>query len=211
MKTKILSTLTLITLILTACGAASTTPQTGPVTQDRTLPVATQLIIGTFKLDDTDQAVTPEQAAKLLPLWQVYQSLGTSDTAAQAELDALVEQIQETMTTEQMQAITDMNLTQQDVMAVMQEQGLGITQRSNTGNSDGSTSPQGGGGFGPPDGFVPGGAPPGEGGGFGGQVQNLSQDQIATAQAARQERSETIVPNILINVLIEFLQAKADL
>lgn len=211
MKKTTLAILTILVLTLTACGAASnTTPQSVPVNQGGTLPFSTQLIIGTFKLDDTDQAVTTEQAKELLPLWQVYQDLLTSDTAAQEEIDALVEQIQETMTTEQMQAITNMNLTQQDVMSALQDQGMGISQRSNTGSSTNSNSTQGGGGFGgPPDGFVPGGAPPGEGGGFGAQGQSLSPDQIATAQASRQESSGNFTPTMLIDALIESLQEKA--
>jgi len=208
MKKTPLAILTILLLTLTACSTASNTPQAGLANQGGTLPVATQLIIGTFKLDDTDQAVTTEQAKELLPLWQVYQDLLTSDTAAQEEIDALVEQIQETMTQEKMQAITDMNLTQQDVMSALQDQGMGISQRSNTGNGDGSTSSQGGGGFGPPDGFVPGSAP-GEGGGFGAQGQNLSPDQIATAQASRQESSGNFIPTALIDALIESLLEKA--
>jgi hypothetical protein len=208
MKKTILITLTIITLILTACGAASTTPQADTATTGNSLPAATQLIIGTFKLEGTEQAITTEQARELLPLWQVYQDLLTSDTAAQEEIDALVEQIQETMTAEQMQAITAMNLTQQDVMSVMQEQGMGISQRSNMGIGDGTTTGPGG-GFGPPDGFVP---PEGgfQGGPDGGQ--NFSPEQIATAQAARQQSGGgggAFMPSALLDALIKLLQEKA--
>lgn len=103
--------------------AASATPA-GPGAGDATFTQETRLIAGTFKLEDTDYAVTSEQAAELLPLWQVYSELSASDTAAQAEVDALFAQIQDTMIPEQRQAIQTMQLTQEDVFAVMQERGI---------------------------------------------------------------------------------------
>ena len=215
MKKLTLATLTILTLILTACGSASSsTPQAGPVTQGGTLPTATQLIVGIFKLEDTDQAVTAEQAKQLLPLWQVYQDLLTSDTAAQEEINALVEQAQETLTTDQTQSIATLNLTQQDVFTLMQEKGLGISQRSSSSsdNSAGNGNNFGGGGFGgPPDGFVPpdgGQGGPGMGGG-----QNMDPEQIATAQAARQQvegnGGGAFIPSALLDALIKLLQEKA--
>ena len=53
-----------------------------------------EMVVGTFKLEGTDNAVTADQAAKLLPLWQVYKDLSASTSAAQEEVDALAEQIQ---------------------------------------------------------------------------------------------------------------------
>jgi hypothetical protein len=180
----------------------------------------TLLLIGSLKLDGTAQAITPAQAAELLPLWQVYSELANSDTAAQAEKDALVQQIEETMTAEQMQAIQAMNLTPQDTFALMQEMGLGRGGGSFPG---GDNAPQGGdvppfdggGGF-------PGGGPPDGGGGFvgpggdggfpgqGGGGQNLSQEQIATAQASRsQGMGAGFLSPALLNALIEYLQTLA--
>jgi hypothetical protein len=209
MKKLTIATLTILTLILTACGSASSsTLQVGPGSQAQTLPAATQLIVGIFKLDGTDQAVTAEQAKELLPLWQVYQDLLTSDTAAQEEIDALVEQAQETMTAEQMQAITVMNLTQKDVMSVMQEQGLGVSQRSNMGNGNGTTTGGGGGFSGPPDGGgVPMGAPP-DGGGFGGEgFQQRDTTQRGSDSIARPAQMNPA--SLLLDPLIEFLKTKA--
>jgi len=206
MKKLILATLTILTLILTACGASSNTPQAGPANQDRTLPVTTQLIVGTFKLDGTEQAVSADQAKELLPLWQVYQDLSASETAAQEEIDALVEQIQETMTAEQTQAITDMNLTQQDVMSVMQDQGMAVSQRSNMGNGDGTTSTQDGGFGGPPDGFVPpdGGGIPGEG--FVQRSQSDGTTQSGTDTTTRP--AQTNPSSLLLDPLIKLLEQK---
>lgn len=218
MKKLTLATMTILTLILTACGASSNTRQAAPANQARTLPLATQLIIGTFKLDGTPQAVTAEQAKELLPLWQVYKDLLASDTAAQEEKDALVDQIQETMTADQTQAITAMNLTQRDVFTLMQEKGLGggsgQRSNSNSGTSTGngtSTSNRnnsnGNGGFVPPDGGFPGGGFPG-GGGFTQRNQNQSQS------STRNNTTTTTQPRfnsatLLLDPLITLLKQKA--
>jgi len=126
----ILSTIFLLTL--TACGRTSNGTDPASVPQDGTsagaLPATTQLILGIIKLDGTDQAVTAEQAAELLPLWQTMQVLSDSDTAADQEKEALIAQIQETMTAEQMQAITGLNLTREDMMSIMQEQGTAMSK-----------------------------------------------------------------------------------
>jgi hypothetical protein len=124
----------------------------------------------TLKLDNSDNAITANQAAKLLPLWETMQVLETSDTAAKQEVNALGTQIQETMTDKQMQAITAMNLTRQDMFAVMQTQGVGFgTGQQNNAQQGGNSSNNGGfilGGAGP--GGPEGGAFPGGGQGFGG-------------------------------------------
>ena len=217
MKKFTLTILTILMLTLTACGGnASDSTEPASVPQNgasaSALPVATQLIIGTLKLEEADNAVTAEQAAELLPLWQTLTVLYDSDTSAEQEIDALVKQIQETMTAEQMQAITTMNLTREDMFAIMQEQGLAMDSSSQSSNAQSGNSSSNGGG-----GFQPGGGgmllPPderGSGAGFGGgQGSGLSPDQIATAQAARQTGSGNIIPTVLINALINFLKEKA--
>ena len=209
----------LLAFTVTACGSsprsnssnfASTTQNGNPA---GTLPAVTQIAIGTLKLDKTANDITADQAAKLLPLWETMQLLETSDTAAKQEIDALDAQIQETMTAQQMQAITAMNLTRQDMFALLQAQGggTGFGQQANnrqSGNSSGNGNRSFGGG-----GFVPGAGGPPEGGGFGGGQgfggQNRSASQIATAQAARQTRTGNRIPAPLINALIELLKKKA--
>lgn len=208
----------LLILTLTACASPGTT-RTVPASGDQNnpaapqLPAATQLILGTFNLENTDQSVTAEQAAELLPLWQTIKVLAESDTAAQQETEALVTQVQETMTSEQMQAIADMNLTRADMLRLMQEQGLAVSGspagRPDT-NSQGSNSNSGRGfpgGF--PGGDGPGGPGDGPGAGGGGQGTGLSRQQIATAQASRQQRGGDVVPPMLLDALINYLQEKA--
>jgi hypothetical protein len=85
------------------------------------LDVSTQLVLGTILLEETENAVTPEQAAILLPLWQSLQG----GVMAQAEVDAVLERIEETMEQEQLATIAEMQLTQEDLRAWMQEQGMG--------------------------------------------------------------------------------------
>lgn len=207
MKTAMIITILMIlALSLAACGSGST-----ETTADNTLPMSTQLIVGTFMLEETDLAVDAQLAAELLPLWRVMRSLSASDTAAPEEIEAVVEQIQETMTPEQVQAIEDIQLTRDDMFALMQEQGLTMGGGHSTGggNSSGSTSPSGGMPM-PEGGFNAGG--PGAGGGRGFSGQNLNPEQIATAQARRAAGGgntlRTSLP--LIDALIELLEGKVQ-
>jgi hypothetical protein len=209
-------TILLFTLILTACGAAASTqtgnPDGGTNGNNSSfgstpLPLAMELVVGTFKLEGTDNAVTADQAAKLLPLWQVYKDLSASSSAAQEEIDALASQIQETMTPAQIQSITDMKLTRREVFQTMQDLGI-ATGRP---NASGTPRPGGGNGFG--GGGVPGGGgPPGSGQGFN-NGQNLSPQQIATFQARRAQNGGgsgqfNRIPPALYDALIKLLQNK---
>ena len=212
----------ILTLLLTACGGGDeSTSGTDTNTQfdpnARELPLSTKLAIGTLKLEDTELAVASDQAAELLPLWQVLNNLSSSDSAAPEEITAITEQIQETMSPEQMQAIEEMGLTGQDIFATMQELGLVNAPQVNAEGTpmagEGFRGGQGtgGGGFpggGPPDGGPPGGGP---GGGFGGE--GLSPEQIATAQARRAEGgggfgNRMMTP--LVEAVIELLETKVQ-
>jgi predicted outer membrane protein len=209
--------LILFALGMTACGSASNATTTGSAPMDdpsaMELPASMELVLGSFELEGSDQAITAAQAAELLPLWQVYKSLSESDSAAQAEIEALLEQIQETMTPEQMSAIEAMQLTREDMRAIMEEQGITMGGGPGAGNA-GNTDNQGGGGFAPPDGgMLPGGMPgggPGMQPGQGPGGQTLSPEQIATAQAARaQGGGFDRVPPALLEAFIQFLEERA--
>jgi len=225
MKKITLTIFTISMLILAACGSnTSNTQQFNPNQSNNgasaELPLASKLVIGSFKLEGTDNAITADQAVDLLPLWQVYQQLSSSDTAAQEEITALAEQIQETMTSEQMQAINVMNLTQQDMFTLMQEQGIAGQGRGSF-PQNGSNGPGGNNSFQPPaggdGGFAgpPGGGPGGGGGGGFNNGQGLDPQQIATAQARRSQNGGgqfqfNGTPAPLIGALVEFLQKKVD-
>lgn len=199
----------LCSLALSACSSSASTPTGGmPSSNDGgDMSTITKLAIGTLKLEGTENAITPEQASDLLPLWQVYLSLVDSDTAAQAEIDGLVDQISTTLTDSQNQAIEDMQLSQPDMMSVMQEMGISMGNRpqsasdsEQSGNSGGF--PGGGDGFAPPDG---GGMPSGDMP-SGGNMPTLSEDQIATAQASGGAPGMgSSIPTPLIEAVIEYL------
>ena len=81
------------------------------------------LALGTLQLEGTDQAVTPEQATKLLPLWTLIQE---STLQGDAETQAVVRQIRNTMTADQLAAMEAMSLTQEDFQVRFREQGEGL-------------------------------------------------------------------------------------
>ncbi len=84
------------------------------------LDASTQLALGTLKLEETENAVTPEQARTLLPLWQALRG----GVTAQAEVNTVLKQIEGTMTPQQLQVIAGMRLTQDDLQTWMQEHGI---------------------------------------------------------------------------------------
>ena len=129
---------------------------------DGALGATSQLALGTMLLEETGEAIGPDQAETLLPLWQVIQA-GTLQS--EPETDAVLKQIEETMTAKQLTAIAAMQLTVEDVEAWVQEQGL------NLGPSPGAVA-----------------ADRAAGGGKGGQGANLSEEEQgamrATAEAS---------------------------
>ncbi len=172
------------------------------------------LMMGTVRLDETEYAIDAAQAAELLPLWKALRSLSESETAATAEAEALVNQIQETMTAEQMDAIAAMNLSMQDLAAIQETLGI-----------EGGSGGFGGGGEVDPElqatrqaaresGEAPpgGGLGPGGGQGRGGSVEGAEMDPAAR-ETAMAERGGTRGANIalntnFLNAIIEFLAAK---
>jgi hypothetical protein len=225
---KYLFPLTVITLalalILVACGAkTSTSGSSGNSSSNgnsstrnlnQPLPLAEQLLVGTFRLEGTSNAVDAKTAATLIPLWQTYSQLTSSNTAAQAEIDAVISQIQQTMTPQQVKAITAMKLTRQDLSTTMSSLGLttfgangtpepNSTPGTRSGFPGGSGRFSGGGGF--PGGGGGGGFPGGGTGGTGGTRPTPN----PTFQAARTQFANRI-PTPLMNALIDLLQKKAQ-
>lgn len=180
---------------------------------DDALSIDGQLAIGTVQLEDTDLAVDADQAANLIPLWQAYQSLSSSDTTAEIELNAVLNQIHDTMRVDQITAIADMQLTN-DALTQMMEEGDLAFGRGGFGGLRGSGEERQEGGFtggfqgripgqGPGGGGLPGGGP--GGGGFG----ELSEDDIATRQAQFTEGGfGDIQGRLFTGVVIRLLQEK---
>ena len=231
-----------LVLLLVACKNSSI--QTGSMgnsgttnSQDGTsLSQANRLLVGTLKLEATDQAVTKDEATQLLPLWQAYLSLSSSQTAAEAEVDALLNQINSTMTTSQVQAITAMNLTSTDMMDLMQSMGgMGPQGTPNPQSTPGVNFPNGAFQSGnppsemqgnPPSGstggttrnFPPGGGvtiqggPGGDAGsaaglGGGAMLQGTQDPSMQATAQARFRTQANQVNTMLLNVLISKLEA----
>jgi hypothetical protein len=139
------------------------------------MPLSSRLSVGTLMLEDTEYAVTPEQAEELLPLWQMLRTSQESGTASEAESEAILEQIQDVMTAEQLAAIEEMG--QEDIAELMQD--IGTARGPREPGEDGGGGPVGEGGMPtaeaggmPPGGEMPpggaegtpmGGMPPGGG------------------------------------------------
>jgi hypothetical protein len=156
----LLNTMIILVLVLAACSGnsnqtASTENATGTsgAQSGSSLSQVNMFVVGTLKLEDTDLAVNIDEAATLVTLWQAYRSLSTSQTAAEAEVEALLNQIQSTMTPDQIQAIEAMNLTSTDLMDLMQSMGSVMVGR-------GTPNPQSTPGFDISSGGFPSGSPP---------------------------------------------------
>jgi hypothetical protein len=121
-----------IVLALVGCQKAEPTPVTSTQPEESVargpggMPGTTALALGTLKLEGTGDAVTPQQAAALLPLWQ---AIAGGSLKGNAEVQAVVKQIEGQMTDSQLAAIEDMELTWQDIQAWMQEQGIEMPAR----------------------------------------------------------------------------------
>ncbi len=133
-----------LALVLSACSSAtpsavsmgdSYVSDTLDTSYEGALSVRNQLSLGTLELAGTANAITPEQAATLLPLWQLLLSSQGSGTAAEAEITAVLQSIEDGMTAEQLAAIKDMQLTQTDMQAWASANG--VTLGSGTGQGQG--------------------------------------------------------------------------
>ncbi len=121
MKNIFLPLVFLFALLLASCsGTAAPVPTTGgdiyvsqnlPVDYEGALAVRNQLALGTLELIQTDSAISAEQAQTLLPLWQALRSTQQAGGTAQAEVSALLTQIEAAMKPEQLQSIASMKLT----------------------------------------------------------------------------------------------------
>ena len=238
MKNTILTlSLIVLTLALAACGGTTTEPEgASPATSGDTaassentdstngsgngefnMPTETLLMLGTVMLEDTEYAVDANQASALLPLWKALRSLGESETTAQAELDAVISQIEDTMTSDQISAIESMELTMQDMGSVAEALGV---EMSGFGGGFGEMDEEmratmeamrESGEFQRPGGDLPGSGPGGGqglGGGFGGAEMDPTARETAMAERGGVRGARFGMNTALLEGLIEFLEAK---
>lgn len=136
MKKKMMFPVVLIVIILlvSACSSGGSTAATQTAGARTTTgvnsdtPLSSRLAIGILQLEDTNLAVTPEQAKTLLPLWKAVKSMSSSDTATEAEIQAIYDQIQESMSAEQIAAIEAMEMTQEEMTSLMSKLGIEVGQ-----------------------------------------------------------------------------------
>jgi hypothetical protein len=179
-----------VVLLLVGCGGGSEGQALAPeaasassaldASYEGALALRNQLALGTLRLEETDQPVTEAQADELLLLWQTLRSTMDSGTSAQAEVDALLAQIEGTMSGEQLAAIGAMRLTQDDMQIWAQSNSLNMTQGSGLGSGEH------------------------------GSGRDLSEDERATRQAERQASGDagSGISRALIDAVIALLQAK---
>jgi hypothetical protein len=208
----------------TSSGAA-TQPSVGEDFQGE-MPISTRLGFGTLMLEDTQYAVDPAQAAELLPLWKAAKSLSESDTVAEVEMEAIFNQVQDTMTPEQLSAISEMEFTGDEMAQLLEDLGISfgfggvgfdnltpeMQATAEAMRASGEGFPAGG--F-PGAGFPGGGQGPGgglgPGGGQGFDSGNLTAEQQATMEARRAERGGVVnrMSLVFVDPLIELLEERS--
>jgi hypothetical protein len=131
-KFLVLISLTVILLLAAACAPAVST-STEPtsvagaylnIEYENAANLRSQLAFGIIKLADTAVPVNQEQAQALIPLWQGIIALSGDSTTASEELIAVQDQITQALTTGQLNAIAEMQITSADLDAFYAEFGI---------------------------------------------------------------------------------------
>jgi len=158
---------------ITSNGSSSSSTSSAPMNGTPTAGLsALQLAAGMLKLAGTSNAVTAQEASQLLPLWQSLQQIESSMpqsggprpqgtpgapqpnptmTAMRQQVGAQITSIENAMPPAQVQAITAMNLTGQDIFTAFQQAGITM---GGPGQGGGFRSSNGG-TFTPPQGGIP--------------------------------------------------------
>lgn len=95
------------------------------------LPELTRLVMGVVSLEETDIAVSAEQADALLPLFKMVRALAESASVAEVEFEAVTGQIGDSLTEAPIASIDAMELTMADMSVTMEQ--LGLASASETG------------------------------------------------------------------------------
>ncbi len=175
-----------------------------------------KLAFGVLKLEQTDFAITQEQAKTLLPLWKALNTLSQSDATAPQELDALLKQIRSSLTAEQQTAMESMTFNMSELDAIAQQ--LGLTLMAGGGNMSAEAratrqAAVASGEF--PGAGMGGGMGGGAGGGIpGGEIQmpnQATQEAFrAAAGAAFGSGNSLGISQNLLQLVISFLEKRAQ-
>ncbi len=194
----------------TSGSPSETAPQT-QATDLADMSIESKLGVGILKLEGTDLAVTADQANELLLLWKAVKSLNSDDTTSDAEVQALYAQIEENLTEDQVQAIRELSLTQEELSALMQQYGQNQMAAEAPSSSSSSSSqmqpPDGGGGAGGGPGgggdmAMAGGVDPMAGGGMDmGAQSSTDQEQQAAPTTNNTVDMNLMFADAIINLL----------
>ena len=135
MKIRLTILISLLTIILASCvaGSAVSAVEGTPTSVlasylstefEDAASLRNQLALGILNLEDSPNAISEAQSGQLLILWQAYIALLESDTSVPEEINAVQDQIVELLEDEQLQAIAAMNLTNADLTAFYEQQGV---------------------------------------------------------------------------------------
>ncbi len=179
-------------------------------TYENAVSIEEQLMVGAFKLEGTNLAISKEQANILIPLYTNLKTIvesmmpaqgaqgdpasaqpQTVNAETQAQIDTIIKEILAAMTPEQVKAISEMQITREIAQTLMTEKGISMGGRG-----------QGGGGAMPEaNGQAPEGTPPARG-------QNGGAGVPPGGDQNRQQPGGGLIPSELITALIELLQTK---
>ncbi len=140
--------LIILVLLLGLTGCSSDSPTSVPpgdsyrsaaldTTHEGALSVRNQLALGTLELAGSPNAITQAQAKTLLPLWQLLLNSQKTGTAAEAEISAVLQGIEDGLSDEQLAAISAMMLTQTDLQNWASANGIPLGSGSGSGQGQG--------------------------------------------------------------------------
>ncbi len=219
-KTLFLLLALILMISLTACSAiqlpwasASTlASQASSHTNFASQPVKNKLAVGLLKLEGSDLAITFTQAKELLPLWKAVKSLSTDSNTTPGEMAALYVQIEGVLTTSQLQAIENLDLSAIELTALEQKYAAQTTESGSVSTSTTSQtaqSTQAQGGAGGPGGDIQGVSDPTLGGILGGApvaVQSSASNSSSTSTSST--GSQANLNLLLADPVISLLKAR---
>ncbi len=139
-----------LSLLLASCSGTAATASTTTTNSDayvspnldvsyeNALNARLQLTLGSLKLAETNTPITAEQAKVMLPLWEGLMNMTRTGNSAQAEVNAVLGQIEAAFTPEQLTAIRDMKLISADIQAWGAANGVATGSGAGAGQGGGS-------------------------------------------------------------------------
>lgn len=140
----------LLSIFIASCSGTAATAPTGdtyvspnlPTDYEGALAIRNQLALGTIEINQSATPIPAEQAQKLILLWQALRSTQQSGGSAQAEVSAMLGQIESAMTSDQLQFIASLQLTQNDMQVWASANGITMGSGGGTPGQGSGMSPE---------------------------------------------------------------------